>query len=392
MDLQSGSPTYKQIKSRLNINKQTRKLVHLPKNVGFSYFSLYYLYIPAAAHVKPVHLKYDISCPKGNICSFPYDNLTLVEPGHYELLSGGQAYSIEIDLNMPESERNLDQGMFMIRLDMVSKHGDVLKSSRRPAILHYRSPLFKTIYTLFFVPALLAGSLEEKQSLTVPLFEKYVENCNNPTHYAYLAIEAETAEIYSCSLKIHAQFTGLRYMMYYWPYLSAAVGIGTNFVLISIIIVFIWVRQIMNAPQYVNLEQLSEKERGLVHEIRQSVQKDQAARASKMQAWGPGITRRGDVSPSDQPDGEEIENLSSRPGASIKISELDETGESETQQDPSSKRTEDCSSGESEFSVCSQEEQFSEEIDNIINVGQILSSSGETSPVLRRRMATESEI
>ncbi|CAL1296075.1 unnamed protein product [Larinioides sclopetarius] len=332
-----------------------------------------------------------ISCPKGNICTFPYDNLTLVESGHYELLSGGQAYSIEIDLNMPESERNLDQGMFMIRLDMVSKHGEILKSSRRPAILHYRSPLFKTIYTLFFVPALLAGSLEEKQSLTIPLFEKYVENCNNPTHYAYIAVEAETAEIYSCSLKIHAQFTGLRYMMYYWPYLSATVGIGTNFVLVSIIIVFIWVRQIMNAPQYVNLEQLSERERGLVHEIRESVQKDQAARASKVQTQSSGIIRRGDRS--DKPDCQEIENLSSHPGASSEVSkQLDETGESETQQDPSSKRTEDCSSGESEFSVCSQEEQFSEEIDNIINVGQVLSSSDEKSLALRRRMTTESEI
>ncbi|GFT42033.1 seipin [Nephila pilipes] len=113
-----------------------------------SYALLYYLYIPAVAHVKPVHLKYDASCPKGEICSFPYDNLTLVE-----------------------------KGMFMIRLDMVSQQGKVLKSSKRPAILHYRSPLFKVIYTLFFIPALLAGTLEEKQSLSIPLFEKYVEDC-----------------------------------------------------------------------------------------------------------------------------------------------------------------------------------------------------------------------
>ncbi|GIY04510.1 seipin [Caerostris extrusa] len=143
----------------------------------FQLFFLYYLYIPAVAHVKPVYLKYDASCPKGKICSFPYDNLTLVEKGHYELLAGGQAYSIEIVLDMPESERNIDQGMFMIRLDMVSLQGDILQSSRRPAILHYRSPLFKVIYTLFFVPALLLGSLEEKQSFSVSLFEKYVEDC-----------------------------------------------------------------------------------------------------------------------------------------------------------------------------------------------------------------------
>ncbi|GFR04355.1 seipin, partial [Trichonephila clavata] len=80
------------------------------------YALLYYLYIPAVAHVKPVHLKYDTSCTKGTTCSFPYDNLTLVEKGHYELLAGGQVYSIEIVLDMPESDRNLNQGMFELIL------------------------------------------------------------------------------------------------------------------------------------------------------------------------------------------------------------------------------------------------------------------------------------
>ena len=44
-------------------------------------------------------------------------------------------------------------------------------------MLRYRSPLFKILYTIFFMPGLLAGSFEEKQSLTIPLFENYVEEC-----------------------------------------------------------------------------------------------------------------------------------------------------------------------------------------------------------------------
>lgn len=43
-------------------------------------------------------------------------------------------------------------------------------------MLRYRSPLFKIFYTLFFMPGLLAGSIEERQTLVIPLFENYVED------------------------------------------------------------------------------------------------------------------------------------------------------------------------------------------------------------------------
>ncbi|GFQ99253.1 seipin [Trichonephila clavata] len=380
-----------------------------------SYALLYYLYIPAVAHVKPVHLKYDTSCTKGTTCSFPYDNLTLVEKGHYELLAGGQVYSIEIVLDMPESDRNLNQGMFMIRLDMVSQQGEVLKSSRRPAILHYRSPLFKVIYTLFFVPALLAGTLEEKQSLSIPLFEKYVEDCTHPAYFAYVAIEAEIAEVYSCTLRIHAQFTGLRYMMYYWPMLSAVVGIGMNFFMISIMFTFIWVRQIMNSSQYNNLPLLSEEEQNLIKEIRESAQRSPSR--SRSQAQTTDILKLKDRPSIAEFDEEDIETLSSHPRSQLLGSvpyklRGDPSGTSlgrdsflslypslasgnsgmnteakstETEQNLSENIIDEGSSGDSEFSICSQEEEeFSDAIDKVVNIEQ-LPELPQESPELRRR-------
>nr|XP_042907669.1 seipin isoform X2 [Parasteatoda tepidariorum] len=170
---------------------------------------------------------------------------------------------------MPESERNLQQGMFMIRLDMLSETGQVLQSSRRPAILRYRSALFKVIYTLFYMPALLLGSTEEKQTLHIPLFEQFVEY--NPTYYIYIEIEAEVAEVYSSALKIHAQFTGLRYMMYYWPVLSLVIGVGSNFFFVTTVAVFIWIRHEMNGSETNGIQQIHASERESVEEIRRAM-------------------------------------------------------------------------------------------------------------------------
>lgn len=213
------------------------------------YGLLYYLYIPAIAHIKPVHLQYDMSCFREMLChkSFPFDNITLIE-NEIEFLRGGQGYALELILEMPESERNWLQGIFMIKLDMINNEGQLLKSTSRSAILRYRSPLFKIMYTLFFIPGLLAGSFEEKQSLVIPLFENYIEDSYNSTYFAHIEIQAQEIEVYSSSLRIHAQFTGLRYLMYYWPILSAVIGIGGNFLFLVITISLIWFYESTKTP------------------------------------------------------------------------------------------------------------------------------------------------
>ncbi|KAG8181379.1 hypothetical protein JTE90_025926 [Oedothorax gibbosus] len=338
----------------------------------FSYGLLYYLYIPSIAHIKPVHLIYDSRCIKDKLCAFPFHNVTLVETGHHDLLSRGQAYAIELALEMPESERNIQQGMFMIHLDMLSEKGEVLKTSRRPALLHYRSPLFKTIFTLFFVPALLAGTVEEKQSLSVPLFEKYVENCHQPTFYAFLEIESTEVEVYSCSLRIHAQFTGLRYMMYYWPMLSAIVGIGTNFFFISIIVIFVWIRQIVNTSQFINVSALTREEQDLVNEIRQSVNRSHSSKDLETEETG--ISRADEFSDMDS-DSSDVEVISPHE---------DPGNKSLRWYRPTSQTL--ASSSISEPST-SRQDNLSSEIDNIMNISQ--PSPSELSPTLRKRIGAE---
>lgn len=47
-------------------------------------------------------------------------------------------------------------------------------------------------------------------------------------------------EVYMATLKIYADFTGLRYLLYNWPLTSAVVGISTNFFFVSLVALLSW--------------------------------------------------------------------------------------------------------------------------------------------------------
>ncbi|XP_067120509.1 seipin isoform X4 [Centruroides vittatus] len=163
----------------------------------FLYGMFYYLYIPAVAHFRPVYFHFDSLCSNGT-CNFPVANVTLVKRGQ-------------------------DQG-----------------------VLHFKSHLHRIIRTLFFAPLLLSGTVEEKQLVSVSLFEHYEEDPTRPAFTSRIEIQSHSIEIYAATLRIHAEFTGLRYFMYYWPIFSAVLGIGTNFFFLAMISLFSWFRFLLS--------------------------------------------------------------------------------------------------------------------------------------------------
>ena len=58
----------------------------------------------------------------------------------------------------------------------------------------------------------------------------------------WVQIESRWLELYSANLRVQADFTGLRYFMFYWPALSATIGIATNIIILSFITGYIWYR------------------------------------------------------------------------------------------------------------------------------------------------------
>ncbi|XP_071380878.1 seipin-like [Centroberyx affinis] len=206
----------------------------------FLYGSFYYSYMPTVSFSTPVHYYYRSDCDASEslLCSFPMANISLLKNEKDQVMAYGQPYRISLELEMPESPVNEQLGMFMIKMSCYTKGGKTVSSVGRSAMLHYRSSLLQTLSTLLFSPLLLTGMAEQKQLLEVELFSDYKANAYQPTIGAVIEVQSKRVQIYSSQLRIHAYFTGVRYVLYNFPLTSAVIGVASNFAFLSVIVLF----------------------------------------------------------------------------------------------------------------------------------------------------------
>ncbi|MCI4386449.1 hypothetical protein PGIGA_G00062450 [Pangasianodon gigas] len=206
----------------------------------FLYGSFYYSYMPTVSFSTPVNYHYRSDCESANsvLCSFPMANISLLKNGKEQVLMYGQPYRVSLELEMPESPVNEQLGMFMIKMSCYTKDGKTVSTVARSAMLHYRSSLLQTLSTLVFSPMLLTGLSEQKQLIEVELFSDYKSDSYQPTIGAVIEIQSRHVQIYSAQLRIHAYFTGIRYLLYNFPLTSAVIGVASNFTFLSVIVLF----------------------------------------------------------------------------------------------------------------------------------------------------------
>ncbi|XP_041517519.1 seipin isoform X1 [Microtus oregoni] len=206
----------------------------------FLYGSFYYSYMPTVSHLSPVHFHYRTDCDSStaSLCSFPVANVSLAKSGRDRVLMYGQPYRVTLELEMPESPVNQDLGMFLVTVSCYTRGGRIVSTSSRSAMLHYRSQLLQILDTLVFSSLLLFGFAEQKQLLEVELYSDYRENSYMPTTGAVIEIHSKRIQMYAAYLRIHAHFTGLRYLLYNFPVTCAFVGVASNFTFLSIIALF----------------------------------------------------------------------------------------------------------------------------------------------------------
>ncbi|KAK3923661.1 Seipin [Frankliniella fusca] len=204
----------------------------------FLYIAFYYAYMPSISHIRPIHVQFE-ACKDGKgLCSFPTADVRLTK--RHQLLMVGQPYKIFIQLEMPESPRNKDLGMFMVCASLRVRSGVEVNKACRSAMLHYRSPLLETLTTITLSPLMVLGQTEEKQSVMVELFSDFEEDQDQPVTDVKVEIQTRFVELYSATMLIHAHLTGLRYLMFHWPILSAAVGISSNLFFILLMFSLSW--------------------------------------------------------------------------------------------------------------------------------------------------------
>uniref|UniRef100_A0A3Q0T2D7 Seipin n=1 Tax=Amphilophus citrinellus TaxID=61819 RepID=A0A3Q0T2D7_AMPCI len=220
---------------------------------AFLYGTFYYSYMPKATFSAPVHYYYRTDCesPASFMCSHPLANISLMRnKKHVCALTFGQPYRVSLQLEMPDSPANQELGMFMIKTTCFSQDGEQVASSARSSILRYRSDLLRTLGTLLFLPAFLTGAAEQKQVLEVELFSDFTDNPYSPSVTAVIEILSSKVQIYSSHLYIHAHFTGIRYLLYHFPVISALVGVCSNFFFLSFIFVLSYMRLLLQVePQ-----------------------------------------------------------------------------------------------------------------------------------------------
>ncbi|XP_068779868.1 seipin isoform X2 [Struthio camelus] len=206
----------------------------------FLYGSFYYSYMPTVSFVSPVHYSFRTDCSSSGpeLCSFPTANISLVKENRDKVMMYGQLYRISLELELPESPVNQELGMFMVAMTCYTKGGRTVASSARAAMLHYRSGLLRTLDTLVFAGFFLSGFAEQKQTVEVELYSDYREDSYAPTVGAVLEIQTKRIQLYGAQLRIHAHFTGLRYLLYNFPVTSALLGVASNFVFLSVIVLF----------------------------------------------------------------------------------------------------------------------------------------------------------
>ncbi|XP_075401708.1 seipin isoform X2 [Tenrec ecaudatus] len=206
----------------------------------FLYGSFYYSYMPTVSHLSPVHFYYRTDCDSStpSLCSFPVANVSLAKNGRDRVLMYGQPYRITLELDLPESPVNQDLGMFLVTISCYTRGGRVISTSSRSVMLHYRSDLLQTLGTLAFSSFLLLGFAEQKQLLEVEFYSDYRENSYVPTTGVLIEVHSKRIQMYGAYLRIHAHFTGLRYLLYNFPMTCAFVGVASNFTFLSVIVLF----------------------------------------------------------------------------------------------------------------------------------------------------------
>ncbi|XP_042625847.1 seipin-like isoform X1 [Cyprinus carpio] len=214
---------------------------------SFLYGSFYYSFMPTDNFITPVYFYSRTDCPSPHhsVCSFPVANVSLLKNGKHQVMTYGQPYQITLELEMPESPANQELGMFLVKMTPYSKAGQIVDVSarsvstqtRRQAMLHYHSSLLQALGTVVFSPMLLTGASEQKQPVIVELYSEFKDDSYKPTVGAVIEIHSQHIQIYRAHLYIFAQFTGIRYLMYHFPLISALIGVMSNFAFLSLIIV-----------------------------------------------------------------------------------------------------------------------------------------------------------
>ncbi|RXG58187.1 Seipin [Armadillidium vulgare] len=110
------------------------------------------------------------------------------------------------------------------------------REEKKSTMLRYKSPLVKTLYSLFYAPFLVPGLWEEAQTLSTKVISDFEVVPDSPLEAIRVTLESYDLDIYEASLIVQAKLKGYRYFMYHYPIASFLVGVPLLFPVIILIL------------------------------------------------------------------------------------------------------------------------------------------------------------
>ena len=202
------------------------------------YFSFYYWYIPNIQQHLPVF--FDFQTDRNANSMLPLN------------LPNGQSYDLTLELQLPQSAKNMDVGNFMIESKIKSTMNETLYNSVRAGTMTYYPSLLRYAnQVIFWFPLLLGFMNFDSQTIRVPLLQSVasplpdwiheqpllameqigtspIEQPQDP-YATFMEMNMKShypIHIYNSKLHLEAKFHGVRYFMYHWFFTSATIGIA----------------------------------------------------------------------------------------------------------------------------------------------------------------------
>lgn len=142
------------------------------------------------------------------------------------ILRPRQAYYVELSLKLPESQLNVDSGMFGVVVDLYGSSNEtstLLATSRRSLRFPYRSPLVRTAASMVSLPTLLFHFVDEVQTVKDNVFRHVLES-ERYKLYAVVVKLLETVEVVAAEVRVGEEFTSLQEIIRTWFWSCFLVG------------------------------------------------------------------------------------------------------------------------------------------------------------------------
>ena len=152
----------------------------------------------------------------------------------------GQQYTLTLSLEMPESDNNKNLGMFMSCVQLLSTEKIPVRNACRSSMLKYRSEIIRKLELFFAWPIILTGYSDEKQWIHIQLLDDFLDDPIVPATSIDFQLMSRYAEVYSATFQIQAKFSGLRYLMYFYPITAGIFGISLNLSILAALFILTW--------------------------------------------------------------------------------------------------------------------------------------------------------